>query len=446
MSRPVVSSLFNRLRRNRSASAAVLTAAAIVPVVGMGAFAIDLGNVISAKRQLQTSTDAAALAGARDIGSPTNDPVQTAISYSAVTGKQNARANLTATMASGYPALKCFTSTGVTCLSGKSGVASANGIQVRQQASVPMYFARIFGLNTVNISATATAGAKGGQASPVDIMFVLDTTASMASTADNSCKGYDATTPANPAKIDCALAGVRAMLKGFWPSVDRAGLMVFPGVTSATVSKDYTCPTSNPTTVAYKSSPVYQILGLQTNYKTSDTASTLNTSANIVKAVGGVSGCSGIRAPGGQGTFYADAIAAAQAALTDTTKQRAIVLLSDGDASASSSDMPSGKYKNQCHEAITAAQTAKAAGFWVYSVAYGAASSGCSTDSAANGTSTIKPCVAMQQIASDSSKFFADTSSQGCPSGVNSTSGLVNLFQNIGTSLTAGRMLPDNTN
>jgi hypothetical protein len=52
------------------------------------------------------------------------------------------------------------------------------------------------------------------------------------------------------------------------------------------------------------------------------------------------------------------------------------------DASASSSNMPAGKYNNQCHEAITAAQAATAAGTWVYTIAYSAATSGsCSTDS-----------------------------------------------------------------
>lgn len=443
---PLTTLLSRRLLQDRRGAVALITGGAMFAVIGVSAIAVDLGTVFRAKLQLQASTDAAALAGARAIGS-TSDPVATANTFSALAGDNNANANVTVTMASGYPMLKCFTSTGVTCVSGKSGVASANGIQVKQQASVPTYFAKVFGVRSVNISATATAGAKGGQSTPVDAIVVLDTTASMASTADNSCKGYDATTPANPMKIDCALAGVRALLKGFWPSVDQVGLMVFPGVTSATVSKDYTCPTGNPTSVPYNNSPapVYQILGLGKDYKTTDTTTTLNTSSNIVKAAGGVSGCSGIRAPGGQGTFYSDAIQAAQTTLTSTGRsgvQKAIIVLSDGDASASSSKMPSGKYNNQCHEAITNAAAAKSAGFWVYSIAYGASATGCSTDTGAN---AIKPCVAMSQIASDSSKFFADTSSQGCPSGSNSTAGLVNLFQNIGTSLTAGRLLPDNT-
>ena len=382
--------------------------------------------------------DAAALAGARDIGSTTNDPVATATSYSAVSGNKNAASNFTATMASGYPALKCFTSIGVTCVSGKSGVPSANGIQVKQQATVPTFFGNVIGISSLSISATATAGAKGGKATPMDVMIIVDTTASM-NTADSSCSGAT--------RIACALGGVRALLSGFWPSQDQVGLLAFPGMTSATVYKDYTCPTSNPTIVPYggtSPAPVYQIVGLSTDYKTSDATTSLNPTSNIVKAVGGASGCSGIKAPGGEGTFYADAITAAQTTLTTTGRsgvQKAIILLTDGDASAkATSQITTAKGTNECHEAVTAASAAKTAGTWIYTVSYGSPSTGCSTDN----SPTITPCAALLAIATDATKFYADTTA-ACPAGANPTAGLNNLFQNIGTSLTSSRMLPDNT-
>ena len=293
MRQPVLPS-FSRLHRDRRGAVAVLTAAVIVALAGVGAVAVDVGYAVNAQRQLQASADAAALAGARDIGSTTNDPRQSATSYSAVAGNKNAPSNLNVTMASGYPALKCFTSIGVTCVSGKSGVPSANGIQVKQQASVPTFFGKAIGISSLSISATATAGAKGGKATPMDVMIIVDTTASMNS-ADSSCSGAT--------RIACALGGVQAMLSGFWPSQDQVGLLAFPGMTSATVSKDYTCPTSNPTIVPYGNLtpvPVYQIVGLSTDYKTSDATTTLNSASNVVKAVGGTTGCSGIKAPGGE--------------------------------------------------------------------------------------------------------------------------------------------------
>jgi Flp pilus assembly protein TadG len=436
MRRPLYS--FLRLHRDRRGAVAMLTAAAIVALAGVGAIAVDVGYAVTAQRKLQASTDAAALAGALEIGSTTINPVTKATSYSATSGNQNAAPNLTVTMASGYPVLKCFTSTGVTCVSGMSGVPSANGIQVKQQASVPTFFGNVIGVSSLSISATATAGAKGGKATPMDVMIIVDTTSSMNS-ADSSCSGAT--------RIACALGGAQALLSGFWPSEDQVGLLAFPGMTSATVSKDYTCPTSNPTIVSYGSTPapVYQIIGLSTDYKTSDTTTSLNPASDIVKAVGGASGCSGVKAPGGEGTFYADAIAAAQTTLTTTGRsgvQKAIIMVTDGDASASApSQITTAKGTNECHEAITAAQTAKTAGTWVYTVSYGSPSSGCSTDK----SPSITPCAALLAIASDPTKFYADTTA-ACPAGANPTSGLTNLFQNIGTSLTSARMLPDNTN
>ncbi len=159
--------------------------------------------------------------------------------------------------ARGYPVLKCITTTSVTCVSGMSGVPSANGIQVKQQATVPTFFGKVIGISSLSLSATATAGAKGGKASPMDVMIIVDTTASM-NTADSSCSGAT--------RIACSLAGVQALLSGFWPSEDQVGLLTFPGMTSATVSRDYTCPTSNPTIVPYGSipAPVYVIVGCPT--------------------------------------------------------------------------------------------------------------------------------------------------------------------------------------
>ncbi len=126
---------------------------------------------------------------------------------------------------------------------------------------------------------------------------------------------------------------------------------------------------------------MHQIVGLSTDYKTSDATTSLNTASDIVKAVGGVSGCSGVKAPGGEGTFYADAITAAQTTLTTTGRtgvQKAIIMVTDGDASASApSQITTAKGSQECHEAITAAQTAKTAGTWIYTVSYGSPSSGC---------------------------------------------------------------------
>jgi Flp pilus assembly protein TadG len=62
---------FLRLHRDRRGAVAMLTAAAIVALAGVGAIAVDVGYAVTAQRKLQASTDAAALAGALEIGSTT---------------------------------------------------------------------------------------------------------------------------------------------------------------------------------------------------------------------------------------------------------------------------------------------------------------------------------------------------------------------------------------
>jgi Flp pilus assembly protein TadG len=426
-------SFFHRLRRDRSGSVAMIAGVSIAALVGMSALVIDGGNVINAQRTLQASSSAAALAAAADIGSTTN-PVTTATLYSSVAGSQNAHANLPGVTIT--TTLKCFSSTGVTCT---TGVPPANGIVVTQQATVSTLIGSVLGIGSVNISATATAGSKGGKSKFLDVMLVLDTTASM----------NDNDTGCGVTKLNCALTGVRSLLSSFWPTVDQVGLMVFPPLTNSTqASNDYDCNSATPSIVPYGGSGVYQVIPLVTDYRTSNTAP-LNTASNLVKAArGGASGCTqGITAVGGEGTYYADAITAAQAALATTGRanvQRVIILLSDGDASAKWDPVPSrsqistsAKGTNECKAAIAAAlaaKTATPAPTWVYSIAYGASSSGCSTDTSPG----ISPCATMQQIASDSTKFFSSDAS--CSSSQSITQ-LNQIFKNIGTDLTSGRLL-----
>ena len=358
----------------------------------------------------------------------------------------NADSKLYVTMASGYPMLKCFTSTNVSC----TGPDASNGIVVKETANVPMWFAGIMGLSSIPITATSTAGGTGGTASDYDIDIVLDTTASM-SQNDPSC---------GMTKIQCALAGVEALLKQVSPSADYVGLMAFPGLASTTeASKDYTCPSSNPTTTGYVNvpttttagNPTYQILGLSHDYKTSNTTQTLKSTSNLVIATGG-GGCQGIELPGGFSTFYADAITAAQNDLTTNGRAgvpKVIILLSDGDANAPLTKtsgtttiqvMDPTKVNQQCHEAITAAQAATAAGFIVMTVGYASPTSGCSTDT----SPTISPCNTLKQMASNATDFYSDQGA-GCVSTTQSLTSLIGIFGKIGASFTNPRLLPNGT-
>ncbi len=173
-------------------------------------------------------------------------------------------------------------------------------------------------------------------------------------------------------------------------------------------------------------------------------------SSNIVKAVGGASGCPGVQAPGGLQTDYAAAITAAQSALTANARSGAtnvIVLVTDGDSNSTS--MGSLNPNNQCQQAVTAAQNAVKAGTWVYALAYGASSPSCSTDLSPYNSS----CYTMSQIANvpgatagtyinDPTKFYSDNAN-GCKSTANpNITSLNQMFQSIGYSLSTARLLP----
>ena len=61
---------------------------ALVALLGIAAFAIDVGYAYYAKRQLQSATDAAALAGAQDLPNAAT-AVSTATSYAAANTPSN---------------------------------------------------------------------------------------------------------------------------------------------------------------------------------------------------------------------------------------------------------------------------------------------------------------------------------------------------------------------
>jgi len=435
--------------RDRRGATAITVALFMTTLIGMMGFVIDLGHVMWVKRQLQASTDAAALAGARKINCcATTQAVSTANLFSATWtssttpgSNKNVNTQLYVQMASGYPQMKCLTTltaAGIAC----TGVDPYNAIQVRQTANVPMWFASIFGLSSIPVTTTATAGGSGGGNGSYDVEIVVDTTASM-NTADSGCSISGAT------KLTCAMAGMRTLLGELSPTADYVGVMTFPGVTTTTqAAKLYNCNTDGGTVQPYKSSPVYQILGLSHDYKASASSSSLTTTSNLVRAAGGGgSGCAqGMTATGGVGTFYGDVITAAQADLTTNGRagvQKVIILLSDGDASASSTNMTTAKYNDQCQEAIDAAATAKTAGTRIFTIAYGASTS--TTGSCGTDSPHISACSAMSQIASSAGDFYSDQAA-GCNSSAHTgLTDVVAIFGSVGQQMMAPRLLPDST-
>jgi len=448
-----------------------------IPILfGITALVVDFGFLYFYQSELNASTQAAALAGASAMSQPGATVASTTAAvqaYSGTAGNENNYTNLPGvSMVTGYPKFKCLTTVtsdfGLQCY----GPSNSNALVVTQQVTMPLFFFQIFGGKTMTLTATATAAMKGAAPAPYNVAIIVDSTHSMNDTdSDSNC---------NNTRIACALAGVQVLLQGLSPcqpgqsscggatdgnvenSVDRAALLTFPAVVATTAPDDYNCGSATPSIVSYAtpfpSTSTYQIVNFSSDYRASDAATSLNTSSNLVTAVGGKSGCTGLQAIGGPGTYYAQVIYAAQSYLateqaSHPSSKNVMILLSDGDANATAAHMPgasttSGVYPStiqECHQAITAAQTAATAGTRVYAVAYGAEASGCTTDT----NPTITPCETMQQIASAPAYFFSDYTATGgssaCISAAQPITGLNQIFQTILTDLSNVKLIPNNT-
>jgi hypothetical protein len=318
--------------------------------------------------------------------------------------------------------------------------------------------------------------------------MVMDTTQSM-----NQNQG---TTDCPGTAISCALAGVQTLLKNLAPcppsgcsgspvnnasggganysnAVDRVSLLAFPAVSSATAANDYGCSGLAPVPVPYQtpfpSTSTYQIVNFSSDYRTSDSATSLNSSSDIVKAVGGAASCTAMTAEGGEGTYYAQAIYQAQAYLAAEKvlypkSQNVLIVLSDGSANATCTLSLSGvctagpmtgasttsttypSTLQQCAQAVAAAQAAWTAGTTVYSVNFGAEASGCTTDT----SPTIAPCQTMLQMATAPGKtstttYFSDDPATGtdptCTAAARPENTLNEIFTAIAADLTVAKLI-----
>jgi Flp pilus assembly protein TadG len=492
------SSMVSRVRHSEGGQTLVMVPLLLALLLAAAAVAIDMGNLYYCYNELKSATRAAALAGGGAIASKTDDAVTTAklyTGYATVGGIYNIHPNLDVTSA--VAQMGCISTTaypnyGLSACA-TYGVNTGNSIRVTETANVHTFFARVFGVSTIPISATAIAAATGGATNLWNLAIILDTTPSM-NTVDTNC----GLSGRNPTRLDCALDGVQTLLKTIAPcsvgstctasnASDRVSLFTFPNVSTAQAANDYNCGGATPTAVATSfptagvnsysptnPTPTYQVTGYLSDYQgtTPTSPPSLSGGSNLVKAVGSaVGGCTGLKAPtsgwpGGVGniTYYAGVIYAAQASLlaqqaANPQSQNAMILLSDGDAANAQTFMAStatssGLYPSwvdQCGQAVGAAQAAMAAGTRVYSVAYGSASAGCSTDTTGTQNSRgITPCQTMEALAggATSTYFYSDYNQSGSPSACQSAAqpltNLHDIFQSIGNGLLRARLVPGN--
>jgi Flp pilus assembly protein TadG len=491
-----------RAFRNQDGQALPFMALSIVLYLGMAGLSLDAGHAFVCYRELQASTDAAALAGAYVLAesNATSASVQAvAQSYSSVSGGVNVNPNLTGVTITTTP--KCLTTLaneGVPCSASPTG---DNAVVVQQTATVSTYFIqaiKVFGLKPstlLTLNTVSTAAMRGATNAQINVAIVVDTTASMGDPdPDENCNGT---------QIQCALEGIQILLNSLTPcsqgssastcksGFDQVALFTFPNVTESTASDDTTCTKSAPTVAAYStpsitgttytpssSNPSYEITdGFLDDYSaTNASKGGLATTSQLGIATGADTGknCNGLQTPGGEGTYYAGAIYAAQAALVAAQQanpgsQNAMVILTDGDApggdnqhtftnaSGGSETLNSdGTYPSmldECEQAVVAAQAATTAGTTVYTIAYNSPTSGgCSTDTYnkktnPNGTN-IQPCTALQQMASAPADFYSDATPANkgaCISTATPGLDLAAVFHSIATSFTVARLIPNGT-
>ena len=507
-----------KLIKSEQGQSIVMVVISASAILTMAVSSAEVGHVYYAYRQLVTSTDEATLAGAQAMsdallntsssGAYTAEVTAAVKQFSSVSpGGLNASSMLSSDQISSQT-LFCSSTMSkapfyVECQTPPGSSTGYNAITVKQTAVVNLWFGKFIGIPLMNLSATASAAMKGGSDIPYNLAVIMDTTASMKTTIPGD---KDCTT----SQIVCAVQGLEVMLQNMdpcaqnttcsssTPYVDDVAVFVFPPVPYSSTGnyKPQYCGTGvssvpyNFVNVTPGSSQnlaiettgthagTYEIIPFNDVYKTNDTSGLAVASA-LAEAVGFTgSGCTGLSAPGGQGTYYAQVIYAAQAALVtqqtaNSSSKNVMIILSDGDATAcasganttaggcntasnivadnnpscgssggsclngtgtattNSTGYQSPTYPSalgECGQAVQAAQLATAAGTVVYTIGFGSETSGCTTDKTytttagstdgaeawPSGPYSKTPCNAIAAMASNVNTFYSDNSG-GCP-------------------------------
>lgn len=470
--------------------------------LGCAGLCIDLGHAYIVQRQLQASTDAAALAGgyALSVAGATTTTVDTAAkAYSSLSTGSNASPSLPSVTFS--DTFKCVTSIGLPCT---ATTGDYNAIQVTQTSTITTMFIQLLNIfkakpmTSMKISTTATAAMRGSISSQYNIALVVDTTKSMGDPdSDGNCSG---------SRLACAQAGIQTLLEALTPctastagqsnctAFDSVAIFTFPNIQAGTATDDTTCTNSTPTTVNYSTpapgatwsaptgtTPTYEVTtgatgatanGFMSNYSSTGLAGgALNSSSGLAIAAGAgvatkTTACSGLQVTSsGKGTYLPGAIYAAQSALVAEQalhpgSLNALIVLSDGDADSTqitasngeTLNSPAGTYPSttdECQQAVTAAKYASNAGTTVYTVAYGAETTGapsyCKTDTTGS-LKGLSPCTELQDMATTSADFYSDatTANKGaCTSSLNPNLTLAEVFKSISGNFTVARLIPN---
>jgi hypothetical protein len=185
-----VAALLQRMRQRHRGQTFLLVSIAIAVLVGIAAVAVDIGNLWSSRRLMQSAADAGAVAGADEIaiggsGSAITTAAQDAASHNGfANGGTRPGASDTITVAVHNPPTS------------GTFASNSNAVEVDVSENQPTYFMRVFGWHSIPVSTTATAVTLGSGS----CIYALDPSASGAidvggtASVSSACGLYDNST------------------------------------------------------------------------------------------------------------------------------------------------------------------------------------------------------------------------------------------------------------
>jgi type II secretory pathway pseudopilin PulG len=363
---------------------AILTAIIMVVLLASVAFAIDLARLRHDRQTLQAAVDLSALAGGDMMPIKTPADANAVLAEAQMVANANAPQLLSGGLVVTY---KCIVSDpngvggqtspdlGVACgpASGtwSSGWASKNGrsthdcnpyvgdlcntIVVSASNTLQYYFAPVIGIKTGTTGVVQGASCKGmcGQSSsPLDVVLVLDRTASM--TAVN---------------LADAKAGAMALLGVYDPTQQHVGLVALPYG-----DPNNKCNANGTQTYPNTNDSLWDVVPFSSDYNNPD--GSINNNSALVKGINCLQlppGNMKVTPPNSGHTDEGDPLKAAHDMLTTMGRPgvpQVIIFETDGQA-----NQPNGY--NPCSYAINQANLAKAAGITIVTLAYGVTGDRC---------------------------------------------------------------------
>ena len=184
----VRSSFLSRLRRNQAGNALAIVAASIIPVVGMLGGGLDMARIYLVRSRMQQACDASVLAGRKSM---------VGLTWNRGTDEAQARRFFQTNFPNG--------SLGTSAVDLNYAVDDLGNVTANASTVLPMTLMHVLGFDSKSVAVTCRAEL---QLPNTDVMFVLDTTGSMADT--------------NPGDTTSKIVSLRSAVQNFYQTLENA--------------------------------------------------------------------------------------------------------------------------------------------------------------------------------------------------------------------------------